>query len=87
LTCLAGILLDQGRVAQAVTIAQQALANHRETGHRLGEARTLAVLGRIADAKGEPEDSRRHRRAALAIFDDVGSPPPDDVRSAGARAT
>jgi DNA-binding SARP family transcriptional activator/Tfp pilus assembly protein PilF len=87
LTVLAGILLDQGRVEQASATARRALDNHRETGHRLGEARTLAVLGRIAEATGEPEAARWHRCAALAIFHDVGSPPPDDIRVAGGPAS
>jgi tetratricopeptide (TPR) repeat protein/DNA-binding SARP family transcriptional activator len=47
-TALAEILLALGRPADAVEHARRALAIHRETGHRLGEARSLAVLERAA---------------------------------------
>lgn len=47
MTALAEIHLAQHKPADAARYACHALAIHRETGHRLGENRTLAVLARI----------------------------------------
>jgi hypothetical protein len=44
MTALAAIDLDRGRPARAIQHAEQAIRTHRETGHRLGEARARAVL-------------------------------------------
>jgi hypothetical protein len=40
------------------------------------------VLGQIADARGQPDHARQHRREALALFHDIGAPAPEDVRGA-----
>jgi DNA-binding SARP family transcriptional activator/tetratricopeptide (TPR) repeat protein len=50
MTALAEIHLTLRRTADAAGYARHALAVHRETGHRLGEVRTLAVLARTARA-------------------------------------
>ena len=44
LTVLAEVVLAAGRPAEAADHARRAVAVHRETGHRLGERRALAVL-------------------------------------------
>jgi DNA-binding SARP family transcriptional activator/tetratricopeptide (TPR) repeat protein len=46
MTVLADLHLAQHKPADAVEFARHALAIHRETGHRLGAARTLALLQR-----------------------------------------
>ncbi|WP_374222692.1 hypothetical protein [Streptomyces spinoverrucosus] len=57
----------------AVALGEEALAVHRQTGHRLGEAHTLMTLGRALhktkDAAAGPA-----RDQALAVFSDVGVP-------------
>jgi len=49
LTALTRILRCRNEFAQALEHGEQALAIHRETGHRLGEARTLAELAALKD--------------------------------------
>ncbi|MFE9477461.1 hypothetical protein ACFYNM_02520 [Streptomyces spororaveus] len=48
-------LAGSGRAesAAAVRLGREALAVHRQTGHRLGEARTLAALSRSLRARGD----------------------------------
>ena len=87
LTCLAGGLLGHGDLGAAEESARKALANHLRTGHRLGQARTLAVLGQIADAAGRPEEAHRLRREAQALLAAIGAAVPADLRSAGATAS
>ncbi|MGW4540301.1 BTAD domain-containing putative transcriptional regulator [Streptomyces chartreusis] len=60
LTALSATARSEGADARAVEVGTEALAVHRRTGHRLGEARTLLVLGM--------------RQQALEIFADVGVP-------------
>jgi len=47
MTVLAEIHLTLRKPADAAEHARHALAIHRETGHRLGQARALAVLARL----------------------------------------
>ncbi|MFC8240838.1 AfsR/SARP family transcriptional regulator [Streptomyces chartreusis] len=61
LTALSATAELEGSHATAVELGQEALAIHRRTGHRLGEARTLLILGM--------------RREAWDIFADVGVQP------------
>lgn len=60
-------------VCRSRLLGREALAIHRETGHRLGEARTLVALAHVLqktdDAAAEPM-----RQQALDIFWDVGVP-------------
>ncbi|MFC4586356.1 BTAD domain-containing putative transcriptional regulator [Sphaerisporangium corydalis] len=59
-TALADIALTGGDPVEAVRQARLALDVHRRTGHRLGEARTLATLANAApDALGYREQSAR----------------------------
>lgn len=68
LTALAEIHLDRGDRHTAARYAENALANHRETGHRLGEARTLALLGDVLD---DAETAQRHRAEARKLLGEI----------------
>ncbi|MFG3024554.1 hypothetical protein ACGFZQ_39615 [Streptomyces sp. NPDC048254] len=57
----------------AVELGQEALVVHRETGHRLGEARALMALAR-AHRKTDGAAAGMMRRQARAIFSDIGAP-------------
>ncbi|MFL6122600.1 hypothetical protein, partial [Actinophytocola sp.] len=60
---------------RAASLAEEAVAVHRETGHLLGEARTLRVLGaahRVTHGTPGP-----HWAAALALFTRTGIPEDD----------
>ena len=57
----------------AVGLGQEALAVHRETGHRLGEARTLMALAR-AHRKTDGAAAELMRQQAWVIFSDIGVP-------------
>ncbi|MCO1656102.1 BTAD domain-containing putative transcriptional regulator [Pseudonocardia humida] len=74
-----------GRVAAAADQARRAVDAHRGTGHRLGQARALRVLGCVlASPPGgghDREAAAPHWREALALFTAVGSPEADDVRA------
>ena len=70
LTCLAEIHLNQGDLDTTVESGLQALDNHRRTGHRLGEARVLDVLGQ---AFGSGEAGRSYRSAAHEIVTEIGA--------------
>jgi len=74
-TALAEIELILGQRDHAAERAGQALAIHRETGHRLGEARTLRLLGEALLPTKDADAALPHWRAALAIFDDAGASP------------
>jgi tetratricopeptide (TPR) repeat protein/DNA-binding SARP family transcriptional activator len=56
MTAIAGILLAQHKPVVAAEHARRALAIHRETGHRLGEAVAVQVLERATSQQA------RHRR-------------------------
>jgi tetratricopeptide (TPR) repeat protein len=62
-----------GDAARAIEIGEQALAIHLETGHRLGEARTLAVLGDARRLAGQPEVARAHQQRARELFAELGT--------------
>ena len=71
LTALAAIeLTGEDRVAATESLGL-ARASHRETGHRLGEARTLELLGQC----DEGEAGRSHRSAAVRLFYELGLNP------------
>ena len=52
LTELARTLRAAGKTRHAIEIADEALACHRQTGHRPGEARTLRLIADLTDAVG-----------------------------------
>ncbi|MDX2679415.1 BTAD domain-containing putative transcriptional regulator [Streptomyces sp. NY05-11A] len=71
LTVLARGGLEHGEPAVAADCARQALAMHRRSGHRRGQAQALDLLGQAVDATGE-EDPAPYWREALEIFDMLG---------------
>lgn len=79
LTVLARGGLQHGEPAIAADYARQALAVHRDTGHRKGQALALDFLGRAADETGE-EDPAPYWQEALEIFDALGAPDAAVVR-------
>jgi DNA-binding SARP family transcriptional activator/tetratricopeptide (TPR) repeat protein len=79
-TVLAEIELGHGRAADAIAEAQRALAIHRETGHRPGEADVLALIGR-GYGDDDPEQAERYAREAYARYAEMGIPIPGRVRA------
>ncbi|KAA2263384.1 tetratricopeptide repeat protein [Solihabitans fulvus] len=75
-TILAGIHLREDR-ERAAEEAERALRIHRGTGHRLGAARTLVILGHASAA--EPQRAAEAWREARDLFAAAGSPEADDV--------
>ncbi|MDO0934449.1 hypothetical protein QQY66_23250 [Streptomyces sp. DG2A-72] len=73
LTVLCGTAQSESAYAIAVPLGREALVIHRETDHRLGEARTLLALAR-AVGKGDDAAADLMREQALDIFSDVGVP-------------
>jgi DNA-binding SARP family transcriptional activator/tetratricopeptide (TPR) repeat protein len=82
-TALAAIRLNRDEFAEAMTLATEALAAHRETGHRLGEAEALLVLGGVADRTGDPDRALVRRREAATLLTDIGAAEPDTAHSSG----
>jgi DNA-binding SARP family transcriptional activator len=80
---LAAILLDQDEVGDAEKLASQALASHRETGYRLGEAEALLVLGGVADRTGDAAQAQERRRDAATLLTDIGAAARDTAHSPG----
>ncbi|SNS94462.1 DNA-binding transcriptional activator of the SARP family [Asanoa hainanensis] len=70
---LGSIHLRNGDIDGAVDSGQRALTLHRQTGHRLGEARSLRLLGDIARANGLGTIAREQWHAALALLSELGS--------------
>jgi DNA-binding SARP family transcriptional activator len=81
LTTLADVYLNLDHPERAADYAEQALAIHRETGHRLGQARTLRILGYALYHTGGIGAARSPWREALALFTSVGTPEADNVRT------
>ncbi|MFI6476829.1 BTAD domain-containing putative transcriptional regulator [Nonomuraea sp. NPDC050663] len=71
LTMLATLAHERADHDQAVEQAFQALAIHRSTGHRLGEAHTHTLLGRALRAAGDPR-AEEHGQAADQTLTDLG---------------
>jgi len=80
LTMLAQVHLAQGELDEASRRAEQAVAVHRETGHRLGEARALVLLGRAVGEGAGCEAAARSWQRAYAILTDLGSPEAEAIR-------
>lgn len=68
-TALADIALAAGDPAEAVRQGRLALEIHSDTGHRLGEARTLRTL---ADASSGA-DADAYRKRSELVFQEIGS--------------
>ncbi|MBG0819644.1 tetratricopeptide repeat protein [Planomonospora sp. ID91781] len=68
-TALADIALAAGDRPEAVRQARTALEIHRQTGHRLGEARVLRTLGEAASGA----DAGSYRNRSVRLFHEIGS--------------
>jgi t-SNARE complex subunit (syntaxin) len=73
LTALSETAESEEAHATAVKLGQEALAVHRLTGHRPGEARTLLALAR-AHRKTDGAAAELMRQQAWDIFSDIGVP-------------
>jgi DNA-binding SARP family transcriptional activator len=74
LTALAQISIARAAPSEAVIQANQALQLHRTTGHRLGEARALRVLGDALNEEEEAGAAVPYWREAHSLFAAIGSP-------------
>jgi DNA-binding SARP family transcriptional activator len=72
LTMLGASDVAQGRLGQAISHLEQALALCREDGDRIGEARALGHLGQADYCRGHYQQSAGCHRTALAIYLEVG---------------
>ena len=70
-----------GRHATAITCYETAAALYREFDDRYNEADTLTSLGDAHHAAGEPAPARTAWRHALDLFELLGHPDADDVRT------
>ncbi len=73
LTMLGAADAAQGRLRQAASHLEQALALCREDGDRIGEARALGNLGMVDYCQGRYQQSAGRHRKALAVYLDVGN--------------
>jgi len=78
---LAAIHLDLDRCDEATRHARKALAIFRESGHRLGHARALVVLGHAARRAGDATAARSCWQEALLLLAGVGAPDAAQVRA------
>ena len=67
------LYLLQKHLDQALDHYQQALRLFRQVGARLGEANTLAALGRLALHEGRDEEARRLLEQAVRLHEAIGS--------------
>jgi DNA-binding SARP family transcriptional activator len=72
-TVLASLLAARGATGEATAQAEQALTAHRRTGHRLGEATALVLLGDLADRTGDRDRALAHHRDAAALLRRIGA--------------
>jgi tetratricopeptide (TPR) repeat protein len=68
---LTNFLNLRGHWRDQITVQSRALAAARRLGDRSGQAHIHRLLGRSHDMLGNPDDSRPHFRAALALFAEV----------------
>ncbi|MGM1058964.1 tetratricopeptide repeat protein [Saccharothrix sp. Mg75] len=74
LTVLLKVHLDTGDLGRALTCGRRALALHRSTGHRHGEASTALLLGHALQADGQPHAAGTAWHCAAALFTAIGTP-------------
>jgi len=74
LTAAATTALANGDLTGAVCDGEQALAIHRETGHRPGAAATHALLGRASRLAGDTAAAAEHDQQARALSAWMGLP-------------
>ncbi len=72
LNALACVRVRLGEPRAALEIGRGALAVHRETGHRPGEARSHLVLGRAQSALGARREAFEHWREVLRLSRAMG---------------
>ncbi|WP_394620654.1 tetratricopeptide repeat protein [Lentzea sp. JNUCC 0626] len=78
-TALAQVRLRLRNHLAAVEDATAAVEAHRLTGHRLGEARALCVLGDAVEVLSGVEAARAHREPASEIFAELGAAEPQPL--------
>ncbi len=71
-TLLARVHLYGDDLDTAGSLARDALAVHRETAHRPGEARTLHLLGQVAERVGDAGAATEYEQQASAICAETG---------------
>jgi hypothetical protein len=59
---------------QATEHTREALVVHCKTGHRLGEGRSLLLLGPVSERPGDATAAMSCAEQALSIFTAVGAP-------------
>ncbi|WP_206795738.1 BTAD domain-containing putative transcriptional regulator [Amycolatopsis sp. MtRt-6] len=74
-TSMAWAVLSAGDPGAAETLAEQAIAGFRATGHRLGEAYAFVVLGRARETLADPGAARECWRTAEEILAAAGERP------------
>ena len=74
LAVLAAVALTDDRPDEALAHAAAAVEVQRSTGHRLGEARALRLLGRALAAAGRAGEAGDREAAAAAILAELGVP-------------
>ena len=65
--------MEQGRMEEAKTHLQGALAVHREVGNRRNEGVVLGNLGILHQEQGRMEEAKAHLQGALAVHREVGN--------------
>jgi hypothetical protein len=78
---LLDVHLTRADLPQALACGDRALALHRFTGHRLGEARTALLLGHALQADAQADAARASWRTAETLFTDVGALEAADARA------
>jgi DNA-binding SARP family transcriptional activator/tetratricopeptide (TPR) repeat protein len=71
---LGAVYLQEDMYPDAIKCSQDALAVHCRTGHRLGQARALHILGAALWATNKGSQARSCWAKALKIFTDIESP-------------
>jgi DNA-binding SARP family transcriptional activator/tetratricopeptide (TPR) repeat protein/transcriptional regulator with XRE-family HTH domain len=71
---------DPSTLDEAAAVVERTLELQRWMGHPVGEARSLILLGDIAQAAGEPDAAVEHWQAALTICAEIGLVDAAEVR-------
>jgi DNA-binding SARP family transcriptional activator/tetratricopeptide (TPR) repeat protein/DNA-binding XRE family transcriptional regulator len=80
-TVLAAAHHRLGDHEQALAHAELALASHRRSGHRLGQARTLRVLGDVLADHDGVQTAAACWRKAVQLLTEIGNPEADRIRA------
>jgi ATP/maltotriose-dependent transcriptional regulator MalT len=71
---------DLTELAAATAETQRTLELQRWMGHRVGEARSLILLGDIFDAAGDRDTATQHWREGLSLCVEIGLADASEVR-------